>query len=44
MMAVLRSNDITHWRESYLRDLQALPQDGRVKSQQSNVTSLPKLA
>ena len=44
MMAVLRKNDITHWRESYLRDLQALPQDRRVKSPQSDVVSLSKMA
>jgi trehalose 6-phosphate synthase len=25
MMDVLRKNDITHWRKSYLKDLQALP-------------------
>ncbi|MGE9549878.1 alpha,alpha-trehalose-phosphate synthase [Erwinia amylovora] len=25
MMAVLRSNDITHWRKTYLKDLQAIP-------------------
>ncbi|WP_067701040.1 MULTISPECIES: alpha,alpha-trehalose-phosphate synthase [unclassified Erwinia] len=25
MMAVLRKNDITHWRKTYLKDLQAVP-------------------
>ncbi|MTD25607.1 alpha,alpha-trehalose-phosphate synthase [Erwinia sorbitola] len=44
MMAVLRKNDIAHWRESYLQDLQALPQQGRADEKKSNVASFPKLA
>lgn len=44
MMAVLRSNDITHWRERYLDDLMALPQQGRTQQKESNVAAFPRLA
>ncbi|WP_421506197.1 alpha,alpha-trehalose-phosphate synthase [Erwinia rhapontici] len=44
MMTVLRQNDITHWRESYLKDLRALPQEGRVQEKENNVAAFPKLA
>lgn len=44
MMAVLRSNDITHWRERYLDDLMALPQQGRAQQKESNVAAFPRLA
>ena len=44
MMTVLRQNDIAHWRESYLKDLRALPQEGRVREKESNVAAFPKLA
>jgi len=44
MMTVLRNNDITHWRESYLADLQAIPQQGRAQEKENNVAAFPKLA
>ncbi|WP_455815998.1 alpha,alpha-trehalose-phosphate synthase [Pseudomonas cerasi] len=44
MMAVLRQNDIAHWRESYLKDLRALPQQGRLQEKKNNVSAFPKLA
>ncbi|HBH68230.1 MAG TPA: alpha,alpha-trehalose-phosphate synthase, partial [Erwinia persicina] len=44
MMNVLRQNDIAHWRESYLQDLQALPIQGRAIEKENNVAAFPKLA
>jgi len=44
MMNVLRQNDIAHWRESYLKDLQALPIQGRAIEKENNVAAFPKLA
>lgn len=44
MMKVLRQNDIAHWRETYLKDLRALPQEGRVQEKENNVAAFPKLA
>lgn len=44
MMTVLRQNDIAHWRESYLKDLRALPQEGRAQEKERNVAAFPRLA
>lgn len=44
MMNVLRQNDIAHWRESYLQDLQALPIQVRAIEKENNVAAFPKLA
>lgn len=44
IMAVLRSNDISHWRETFLADLNALPAHGENASGGKTVKELPKLA
>ncbi|NIF21706.1 alpha,alpha-trehalose-phosphate synthase [Candidatus Pantoea multigeneris] len=44
MMAVLRKNDITFWRESFLRDLNAITLRDSARSTTGNVTTFPKLA
>ena len=44
MMAVLRKNDITFWRESFLRDLNAITLRDSPGSTTGNVTTFPKLA
>ncbi|WP_312109599.1 alpha,alpha-trehalose-phosphate synthase [Pantoea septica] len=44
MMAVLRKNDITHWRESFLKDLWALPPRSEDHSTVNKVATFPKLA
>ncbi|PPZ37962.1 alpha,alpha-trehalose-phosphate synthase, partial [Escherichia coli] len=40
MMAVLRKNDITHWRESYLQDLRTIPPRSAEYGPATGVTSL----
>jgi len=44
MMAVLRKNDITHWRKTYLKDLLAIPARSKVLGEASKVATLPRLA
>jgi trehalose 6-phosphate synthase len=44
MMTVLRQHDISHWRESFLRDLNSLPQRGADHSTAHKVATFPKLA
>jgi trehalose 6-phosphate synthase len=44
MMAVLRKHDITHWRESFLKDLWAIPPRSEDHSTVNKVATFPKLA
>ena len=44
MMAVLRKQDISHWRESFLKDLDTLPVRSAEHSMAHNVATFPKLA
>ncbi|WP_017346552.1 alpha,alpha-trehalose-phosphate synthase [Pantoea sp. A4] len=44
MMAVLRKNDITFWRESFLRDLNAITLCDSEGTTTGNVATFPKLA
>jgi len=44
MMAVLRQNDIAHWRQSYLKDLQALKPRSEQESEEKKVMSFTRLA
>ncbi len=44
MMAVLRQNDITHWRKSYLQDLLALKPRSERESEEKKVVSFTRLA
>ena len=44
MMAVLRKNDITFWRESFLRDLNAITLGNSEGTTSDNVATFPKLA
>lgn len=44
MMAVLRQNDIAHWRKSYLQDLQALKPRSEQESEEKKVVSFTRLA
>jgi hypothetical protein len=44
MMAVLRKQDITQWRESFLRDLNALPARSADHGIANKVATFPKLA
>ncbi|WP_338556515.1 alpha,alpha-trehalose-phosphate synthase [Erwinia sp. E_sp_B01_3] len=44
MMAVLRRNDITHWRKTYLKDLQAVPLRTKEKGEAHKVATFPRLA
>ena len=44
MMAVLRENDISHWRESYLKDLQALAPRTEDHEMNHKVATFPRLA
>ncbi|MBK0000340.1 alpha,alpha-trehalose-phosphate synthase [Erwinia sp. S38] len=44
MMAVLRQNDIAHWRQSYLQDLQALKPRSKQENEEKKVVSFTRLA
>lgn len=44
MMAVLRKNDITHWRESFLKDLQAIALRADDHEVAQKVATFPRLA
>lgn len=44
MMAVLRQNDIAHWRKSYLHDLQALKPRSEQENEEKKVVSFTRLA
>ncbi|MBM7345410.1 alpha,alpha-trehalose-phosphate synthase [Pantoea coffeiphila] len=44
MMAVLRQNDIAHWRKSYLQDLQALKPRSEQENEEKKVVSFTRLA
>ncbi|KGT90532.1 trehalose-6-phosphate synthase [Erwinia typographi] len=44
MMAVLRRNDITHWRKSYLKDLQAVALRSPEQGEANKVATFPRLA
>lgn len=44
MMAVLRKNDISAWRESFLKDLRAIDARNDETQDDNKVTSLPRLA
>ncbi|RWR03878.1 trehalose-6-phosphate synthase [[Pantoea] beijingensis] len=44
MMAVLRKNDITHWRESFLKDLYAINPRQEEDAVSHKVATFPKLA
>lgn len=44
MMAVLRKNDITHWRKSYLKDLEAVAPRNPEHGESSKVAAFPRLA
>ncbi|MFG1172282.1 alpha,alpha-trehalose-phosphate synthase [Erwiniaceae bacterium CAU 1747] len=44
MMAVLRQNDITHWRKSYLQDLEALRPRSEQEKEEKKVVSFTRLA
>ncbi|QKJ87524.1 Trehalose-6-phosphate synthase [Paramixta manurensis] len=44
MMAVLRKNDISHWRESFLKDLRAITPRGDDHATASKVATFPRLA
>lgn len=44
MMAVLRKNDISNWRKTYLKDLQALPARNDPAHQEGKVASFPRPA
>lgn len=44
MMAVLRKNDITHWRKSYLKDLQAVALRSPEQGEANKVATFPRLA
>ncbi|WP_428943314.1 alpha,alpha-trehalose-phosphate synthase [Pantoea sp. FN060301] len=44
MMAVLRQNDITHWRKSYLKDLLAIPARTKEQGEANKVATFPRLA
>lgn len=44
MMAVLRKNDITHWRKSYLKDLEAVVPRNPEHGEASKVAAFPRLA
>jgi len=44
IMAVLRKNDITNWRKTYLKDLQALSARSEDRAQNSKVAAFPHLA
>ena len=44
MMAVLRQNDIAHWRKTYLQDLQALKPRSEQENEEKKVVSFTRLA
>lgn len=44
MMAVLRKNDITHWRETFMKDLLGLPVRTAEKGEAKNVATFSRLA
>ncbi len=44
MMAVLRRNDISHWRKSYLKDLQAVELRTPEQGEANKVATFPRLA
>lgn len=44
MMAVLRQNDITHWRESYLQDLRSVTPSRALADNHKLASHLSKLA
>ncbi|MFD1803264.1 alpha,alpha-trehalose-phosphate synthase [Mixta tenebrionis] len=44
MMAVLRKNDISHWRESFLKDLRAITPRSEDRAAGDNVATLPRRA
>ncbi|MEJ4044610.1 alpha,alpha-trehalose-phosphate synthase [Erwinia sp. SLM-02] len=44
MMAVLRQNDIAHWRKTYLQDLQGLKPRSEQESEEKKVVSFTRLA
>lgn len=44
MMAVLRKQDISHWRETFLHDLNALPARGDDHGSENKVATFQKLA
>ncbi|WP_312041868.1 alpha,alpha-trehalose-phosphate synthase [Erwinia sp.] len=44
MMDVLRKNDITHWRKTYLKDLQALPVRNQAQGGADKAATVPHLA
>ena len=44
MMAVLRKQDISHWRETFLHDLNALPARGDDHGTANKVATFQKLA
>ena len=44
MMAVLRKQDISHWRESFLNDLNTLPARSASHGSDNKVATFQKLA
>lgn len=44
MMAVLRRNDITHWRKSYLKDLEAIAPRNAEHGEGGKVAAFPRMA
>jgi trehalose 6-phosphate synthase len=44
MMTILRKNDITHWRESFLRDLRAITPRTEDKNTENKVATFQRLA
>ena len=44
MMEILRKNDISHWRESFLRDLRAITPRTEQDAADNNVANFSRLA
>jgi trehalose 6-phosphate synthase len=44
MMAVLRRNDISNWRKTYLKDLQAVKLRTPEQGEANKVATFPRLA